>query len=215
MSNYKERQNRPYDLEEYGSDFSFDTTDEDSVCFTSSQKKDLQRFYSVELPKRLKLVPNCTDNFALATYKEDLNTSSGIVQAEAERSTGSTLSVFYNFRPHHLTDPNGIYEALLGHDVMQTIDTLFWNDGMQKQLKNKVHVPKSVQWINLSLLLPTLQKIQERDAGLFFLENNALTLTATHPCMPGLPEDETAILLFLLMFDLDGIISEVFEAATE
>lgn len=86
---------------------------------------------------------------------------------------------------------------------------------MQKQLKNKVHVPKSVQWINLSLLLPTLQKIQERDAGLFFLENNALTLTATHPCMPGLPEDETAILLFLSMFDLDGIISEVFEAATE
>jgi hypothetical protein len=206
ISSFEQRRDRPYKLEEYGSAFSFDTTDEDNVCFTSSEKEDLQRFYSVVLPERLKLVPNCTDNFAIATYKSYMNTIAGISQAE--NSTATTLSVFYNFRPHHLTNPNGIYEAFLGHDVMQTIDTIFWNDGMQKELKNKVHVPQSVQWINLSMLMPTLETMQKRDAGLFFLENNPLTLSATHPCMPGLPEDETAILLFMMMFDLDVIIHE-------
>jgi hypothetical protein len=126
-------------------------------------------------------------------------------------SITKTLSVFFNFRPHYLKHPNNIYKALLGHDVMQTIDTIFWNDQMQKQLKNKVDVPSTVQWIDLSSLLPTIKKIQERDAGVFFREDNPWITANTmgvHPCMPGIPEDETAVLLFILLFDLDGIMNE-------
>jgi hypothetical protein len=29
-----------------------------------------------------------------------------------------------------------------------------------------------------------------------------------HPCMPGIPEDEIGIFLFILIFDLGGILTE-------
>jgi hypothetical protein len=92
---------------------------------------------------------------------------------------------------------------------MQSLDTIFWNDEMKWKLKNKVNVPDTTRWVDLSMLVVVLEKIQRRDAGAYFRENNpwikANPSGVYHPCMPGIPDDEIAILLFLLIFDLDGI----------
>ncbi|KAL7517977.1 hypothetical protein ACHAWX_002846 [Stephanocyclus meneghinianus] len=219
------RKNRPYKLEEYGSVFSLDTRDKNKVCFAGLEREELQLFYSVQLPEEMDLVQNCTDNIALAEYNKQIGLSRGgaadavaytgrsAANVATKRSHANALSVFYNFRPHYLNHPNNIYEILLGEDVMQTLDTIFWNDEMKWKLKNIVHVPDTTRWVDLSMLVVVLQKIQRRDAGAFFRENNPW-ITANpsgvyHPCMPGIPDDEGAILLFLLIFDLDGIRSHL------
>ncbi|KAL3798560.1 hypothetical protein HJC23_011864 [Cyclotella cryptica] len=218
------RKNRPYNLEEYGSVLLFDTNDKDKVCFAGLKREDLQSFYSVQLPEEMNLVQNCTDNIALAEYNKHANlTGSGAADAVANterpteriahsRSHTSALSVFYNFRPHNLNQPNEIYDVLLGKDVMQSLDTIFWNDDMKRKMKNKVHFPDTARWVDLSMLMWILQKIQRRDAGVFFRENNpwiaANPSVVFHPCMPGIPDDEIGILLFLLIFDIDGIVVE-------
>lgn len=219
------RKNRPYKLEEYGSVFSLDTRDKNKVCFAGLEREELQLFYSVQLPEEMDLVQNCTDNIALAEYNKQIGLSRGgaadaaaypessTANVATKRSHTNALSVFYNFRPHYLNQPNNIYEVLLGEDVMQTLDTIFWNDEMKWKLKNIVHVPDTTRWVDLSMLVVVLQKIQRRDAGAFFRENNPW-ITANpsgvyHPCMPGIPDDESAILLFLLIFNLDGIMSHL------
>jgi len=72
-----------------------------------------------------------------------------------------------------------------------------------------LNVPDTARWVDLSMLVVVLQNIQRRDAGAYFRENNpwitAHPSSVKHPCMPGIPDDESAILLFLLMFELDGI----------
>lgn len=204
--------------------FLFDTNNEDKFCFGGSTKEELQGFYSVPLPDNLELVPNCDDNLALAEYSasggtyanEEMNREIPIAINSKNYSDPNTLSVFYNFRPHYLKDPSDIFKALLGNGVMQSLDTIFWNDQMQSTLTNNIkkHIPNTTKWVDISMLMWTLINIQKRDAGVYFQEDNpwvkkhSTSSGIFHPCMPGIPEDEIGIFLFILIFDLDGILTE-------
>ena len=52
-------------------------------------------------------------------------------------------------------------------------------------------------------LLGHLKKIQKRDVhAVFTAKNPWVTKGDTHACLPGIPDDEAALLLFSILFDI-------------
>jgi hypothetical protein len=195
ITSWNERNETSYSIEEYGYMTDFEnpaagTDNRPMFCTESSSLDKLQAYYAVKLPHDLDIISQCSDNIALAQF-------------------GDTLSVFYNFRPHHLADPQTVYRQFVG--INETLNDHFdyrvYNDRVYEPLRSKLNLSKKQPWDNLQSLLPMMRRIQRRDAKRVFGANNPWILDPPdgHPCMPGIPDDELAILLFVIIFGLDGI----------
>ena len=126
-------------------------------------------------------IPNCNDNIGLVEF-------------------GNSIRFYYIFRPtmydqetlHH------IYKVILGIPD-DGLDVVVWNHVL-KEPQNTTLLPAKRQ-IPVESLLWKLRGLQLRDLGRYFGANNPWIKNPPdfHPCMPGVPDDEVNILLFLLL----------------
>lgn len=81
--------------------------------------------------------------------------------------------------------------------VENLVDTMVWMGDDEMELRNLVAKSR----IDLGPLLPLLIEIQNITVGRYFGADNPWITNPpdNHPCMPGIPEDEANILLWLLL----------------
>jgi hypothetical protein len=91
-----------------------------------------------------------------------------------------------------------IYQTVLGIPNDE-LDVLVWNNVL-KEPQNTTLVPSKRQ-IPVEALMWKLRELQLRDVGQYFGANNPWIKNPPdyHPCMPGVPDDEVDILLFLIL----------------
>jgi hypothetical protein len=80
------------------------------------------------------------------------------------------------------------------------VETLVWTGESEAVTR---HLTVRGTTLSLERLLPFLKAVQERSIDYFFGANNPWITNPpdNHPCMPGLPDDEASILLYLLLLD--------------
>ena len=192
MEETAKRKGRKYALEEYGELASLDppSSRSNAKCYNMSG------FSRIPLDKMTEVIPDCSDNVAVAEYN-------GKREADSQLDT-PTLTIFYHFRSWLLEDPAAMYTQFVGN-LTQELDFIGHNDPKQN-ISSLVPSMLSAQWSNFNDLKPFLESRQRRDAKRWFGANNPWITSPPdgHPCMPGVPDDEAAIILFLVIFELDG-----------
>jgi hypothetical protein len=108
---------------------------------------------------------------------------------------GNVVRFYYIFRPFMYSNEtlHQIYDQLGIRD--HSVDVLVFN---KEESKTSLAYERKVDY---TLLLGTLKALQRRDIGAYFGANNPWITHPpdTQPCMPGIPDDEVNVLLFLLL----------------
>eukprot|EP00539_Tryblionella_compressa_P000484 CAMPEP_0178747746 /NCGR_PEP_ID=MMETSP0744-20121128/8495_1 /TAXON_ID=913974 /ORGANISM="Nitzschia punctata, Strain CCMP561" /LENGTH=425 /DNA_ID=CAMNT_0020401021 /DNA_START=468 /DNA_END=1742 /DNA_ORIENTATION=- len=131
---------------------------------------------------------NCNDNIAMVEFDHKVR-------------------IHYMFRPEEY-EPEAfetVYKEYWGiNNATETIDALVYNFGVRREGN---FVPPSFQLaaarrqnINAREWLGQLKTIQLRDLGVYFGADNPWITHPPdyHPCMPGIPDDQAHLLLYLL-----------------
>jgi hypothetical protein len=139
----------------------------------------LAEFYTpnVTVPSNIQ---GCNDNLAMVEF-------------------GHSFRFNYIFRADMYENMTDAY-TFVDMDV-DSLDVFLWNDGA-KIIKERSKQTKHTVWTeNLSSLLGKLKIIQKKDSGVYFGADNPWITRPPdiHPCMPGIPDDEVDLLLFMLM----------------
>ncbi len=146
-------------------------------CHGPSLRTPLGNYYrpNVTIPSNR---DKCTDDMAMVEF--------GNVQFSF---------IFHPSRFH--TD--AIVEAYRKLGIPKVIDTVVWMGDDETQLRNLTARSR----IALGPLLPLLIKTQNWSLGRYFGADNPWITDPpdNHPCMPGIPDDETNVLLLLLMME--------------
>jgi hypothetical protein len=142
---------------------------------------DLRGYYASDITVP-STIPECHDNIERVEF-------------------GSKIRFYYIFRPWVYANVTAVYDkvGLKANDI----DVLVFNDGedkkyhqsLQKQLRAGVF-DESIVWD-----LDEFKRIQVRDTKKWFGATNPWVKKPpdNHPCMPGVPDDEADLLLFLLL----------------
>lgn len=178
----KKRKGKPYTIEEYGT--------------------------IVNVPVDQRPIPLCAgSSSAYSPYFEDgvnLTTPHLTTACSDELAMlefGSSLKVFYNFRPDTLQDNLSSYQKMIGLNISQ-MDYIAFNKGEDKHIQR--NSPTKLAMYNYERILPTLQRIQRSDLKMWFGATNPWIKSPPdmHPCLPGVPDDEASLLLFAVLFDI-------------
>lgn len=136
----------------------------------------------------LEIPPNCkgySDNLAVAEF-------------------GGSMRIYYMFRPWmHLNLTRVMKEKL--NLIPEELDILIFNDEQEKIIEKDAHLIEvfkaSGAWNNrITWDYEHFRTIQERDVGRWFSANNPWITNPPdgHACMPGPPDDEVNLLLYLI-----------------
>jgi hypothetical protein len=152
---------------------------DDEVSRKGCHEGDLTQFYApnVTIPSTIK---GCNDNLAMVEF-------------------GHSFRFYYIFRSSWYENMTDAY-TFVDMDV-DSLDVFLWNDDAQI-IKERSKQTKHAMWTeNLSSLLGKLKIIQKKDSGVYFGADNPWITHPpdNHPCMPGIPDDEVNLLLFMLM----------------
>ena len=119
---------------------------------------------------------------------------------------GGKIRFYYIFRPYMYENLLGVFQEKLQLEL-QDIDSLVFNDGQEKTISSnntmrEIFISTGVWEQRIIWPYHTFRKIQNRDIGSWFGADNPWI---THPpdnhaCMPGPPDDEVNLLLFLLYY---------------
>jgi hypothetical protein len=114
---------------------------------------------------------------------------------------GSSLKLFYNFHPKTLQDPVNSYDTMVGLNISE-IDYIAFNTRMHELAEIQPYLTTFLS--NYRPVLQTLKRMQRRDLKRWFGARNPWITNPPdmHPCMPGVPDDEAALLLFSIIFDI-------------
>jgi hypothetical protein len=120
--------------------------------------------------------PDCNDNLGMVEF-------------------GNVIRFYYIFGPSMYSNEtlHQIYDKLGVRG--DSVDVLYFN---VNESKTSLAYERKVDY---SSLLSTLRILQRRDVGTYFGANNPWITDPPdgHPCMPGIPDDEVNVLLFLLL----------------
>jgi hypothetical protein len=113
---------------------------------------------------------------------------------------GGRVKFTFIFHPSRF-HPDALNHAYTQLGIVQnTVDTMVWMGEDEQELKNlSTRQPSST--MDLTPLLPLLIDIQNTTLGYYFGADNPWITHPpdNHPCMPGIPDDEANILLWLLL----------------
>jgi hypothetical protein len=143
-------------------------------------KGGLAEFYApnVTVPSNIQ---GCNDNLAMVEF-------------------GHSVRFYYVFRMQRYENMTDVY-TFVGMMDVDSLDVFLWNS---KNIRNN-QAKHQAGWVeNLSPLLKHLKTIQRRDSGMYFGADNPWITNPpdNHPCMPGIPDDEVNLLLFMLVTGL-------------
>lgn len=146
-------------------------------CHGPSSRTPLETYYrpNVSIPPNL---DKCSDDMAMVKF--------GDVQF---------TFIFHPSRYHS----DALTQAYrnLGIAENMPVDTMVWMGTDETMLRNLTAQSR----IDLGPLLPLLIQIQNQSLGQYFGADNPWITNPpdNHPCMPGIPDDEAQVLLFLLL----------------
>jgi hypothetical protein len=117
---------------------------------------------------------------------------------------GRKIRFHYLFRPQFIEDLPGVLKEKLDLDP-KDVDVLLFNDGLEKTVEKHSELldifSASGAW-QRRLVWPykSFKKIQQRDIGRWFGADNPWITHVPdgHACMPGPPDDEVNLLMYLL-----------------
>lgn len=127
-------------------------------------------------------IRDCNDNIAMVEF-------------------GNKIQFYYIFRPWVYANVTGVYDkvGLMANDI----DVLVFNDGENKKYPQSIREQLGAGVFDESIVwdLDEFKRIQVRDTKRWFGATNPwVTMPPdNHPCMPGVPDDEADLLLFLLL----------------
>lgn len=121
---------------------------------------------------------------------------------------GGKIRFYYMFRPYIYENVTRIFQSKL-HLEPVDIDILLFNDRTDKLFEEKypevvdLFETKGIWRSKIIWPYTIFQKMQERDAKRWFGADNPWIDHSpdTHACMPGVPDDEVNLLLFLMLSD--------------
>lgn len=153
----------------------------------SGSSSEIRHFYetdaSIEIPTSIK---DCNDNVAMVEFRHNIR-------------------FYYIFRPYVYENHTIPYKHL-GLDAAD-IDRFVFNEGEDKKFPSYIKAQlqkgvfdKSWRWWRFA----PFAEIQRRDTGRWYGASNPGIdgIDPLHPCMPGPPDDEVNLLLFLLLRDI-------------
>ena len=181
----KSRNGAPIRMDEMGSMERMSMTWEGSLDENDFESKSV--FYEKGLPFPSTKTHKFDDNVALVEF-------------------GGKIRFYYIFQPSMYENLLGVFQEKLQLEL-QDIDSLVFNSGQEKTISSnntmrEVFISTGVWEQRIIWPYETFRKIQERDIGSWFGADNPWI---THPpdghaCMPGPPDDEVNLLLFLLYY---------------
>ena len=164
----------------------------------------------ISVPVKKRPIPHCAGNASLYPqyFEPEINVTSishltdNCADELAMLEFGSSLQLFYNFHPKTLQNPVTSYPTMIGLHL-STLDYIAVNTRLDELLEIQPHV--RVSFSNYRRVLWTLRRFQLRDLATWFGANNPWIDSPhpdMHPCMPGVPDDEAALLLFSIIYDI-------------
>ena len=153
----------------------------DTQCHQISE---LKQFYEdgLETPRKCK---GYTDNLAVAEF-------------------GGSMRIYYSFRPYFHQNLTRVLKEKLNM-IPEKIDVLVFNDGQSHIIEKDAYLLEAFRtsgaWNNrIEWDYKHFRTIQERDIGQWFGSNNPWIEHPPddHACMPGPPDDEVNLLLYLI-----------------
>lgn len=158
--------------------------DESSSCKPKNSK--IEAFYrkGVRLPNNF-FSSKTNDNLAMVEF-------------------GNSIQFYYMFRPYLHSNLTAVLEKGFGLDPAD-VNTILFNDGQDEEIARHtdlIRIFKSTGvWQRRSIWpYSSFQNIQTRDIGRWFGADNPWITHVPdgHACMPGPPDDEVNLLLFLI-----------------
>jgi len=128
-------------------------------------------------------IDDCSDDMAMVEFQQGLR-------------------VFFLFHPSRL-DTDALVEAYSNLDVPDRVDVMMWNDVLESKVSQNRTLKSRGDTLPLKSLLPSIRQIQETSIGAYFGASNPWIDDPpdTHPCLPGIPDDEVNIVFYLLLLD--------------
>jgi hypothetical protein len=178
----KERKERPYTMQEYGTIINVPVDKRPIPLCAGSAASYTQYFEKGVNLTTPHLTTTCSDELAMLEF-------------------GTSLKVFYNFRPNTLNNTLASYQTMIGLNISE-MDYIAFNNGEDRHIKRQSR--SSLQMHNYGPVLPLLKRIQERDLKRWFGASNPWISSPPdmHPCLPGVPDNEAALFLFSVIFDI-------------
>ena len=117
------------------------------------------------------------------------------------------LRVWYFFRPYVYEDQRALYDRV-GLD-MGDVDAFIVDRGEEKYLES-AGASTETPVLLFGSVKPTLERIQRRDIGRWFGADNPWITNPPdmHPCMPGVPDDEASLMLWMLGAGVHSFVSQ-------
>lgn len=168
-----------------------------------SRKTHIARFYhdNVTIPPS---ASGCTDDMAMVEFQHSIRFY--FLYHPSMFDDSALLRAYDNlgllFPLEHDMDADGTSK------VIATVDALIWNDGENSVPASSATATNGGIFVkrNISLdgFLQELRVIQNTSIGHYFGADNPWIQHPpdNHPCMPGIPDDEVNVLLYLLMHAL-------------
>jgi hypothetical protein len=116
---------------------------------------------------------------------------------------GHSLRVFFLFHPSRF-QLDALVDAYSKLDVPEPLDVMAWMERPEHILRNRTTTRAT--WSlddDDGALLSSLRRVQEASLGYFFgADNPGITHPPyNHPCLPGMPDYEANILIYLLLLE--------------
>jgi hypothetical protein len=117
---------------------------------------------------------------------------------------GNSIQFYYMFRPYVLSNLTGVFEKSFGLDPAD-VNMLLFNDDQEKVVARHADLMRIFEstgvWQARSIWpYSSFKRIQKRAIGRWFGADNPwiTRVPDSHACLPGPPDDEVNLLLFLL-----------------
>ena len=179
----EKRNGIPYSIQEYGNIISV-PVDKRPIPLCAGNASAYPEFFEpgINVTAIPHLTYNCADELAMLEFK-------------------SLLKIFYNFHPKTLQHPVTSYQTMIGLNVSK-LDYIAFNARINELREIRPHLSGSLN--NYQRVIWTLKRFQKRDLKRWFGARNPRIDSPPdmHPCMPGVPDDEAALLLFSVIYDI-------------
>jgi hypothetical protein len=117
---------------------------------------------------------------------------------------GHSLRIFFLFHPSRFQS-DALFHAYSQLDVPEPLDIMAWMERPEDIFRNRttIHQDSAPPWSLEGILLSSLKRVQEASVGYFFgADNPGITNPPdNHPCLPGIPDDEANIFIYLLLLE--------------
>lgn len=160
------------------------TTTTPSGCHAPNRNDRLFSYYHENVTIPPNNLDHCSDDMAMVEF-------------------GYGLRIFFLFHPSRF-HIDALVEAHSKLDIPNLVDVMMWIDTMESVVgPNKTTVREGSIFSLDGLLLPSLKRVQEASIGYFFGADNPWIVHPPddHPCLPGIPDDEVNILIYLLLLE--------------